>query len=153
MGMMDLASCQGGILERVLGDSENGRRMNVEIQFTDQAILESKSAPRDGAGAVAEFQGLVRGTEGGARISGLTYEVYEPMADLVVRQIVEELDAAYPCLAFLLIHRYGFVPVGEAAIYIRIEAAHRTEAIRMLEHFMNRLKADVPLWKVGSTPC
>ena len=75
------------------------------------------------------------------------------MADRMVRRIVEELDADYPCLAFLVVHRHGLVPVGETSIYVRIEALHRTEAIRMLEHFMNRLKTDVPIWKSGFVPC
>ena len=127
--------------------------MDVRIQFTDQKICASNPATTDGAGAVVEFLGVVRDVERDAKISGLVYEIYEPMADRVVRRIVEELDANYPCLAFHLIHRHGFVPVGEAAIHLRIEASHRTEAIRMLEHFMNRLKTDVPIWKSGLVPC
>jgi molybdopterin synthase catalytic subunit len=127
--------------------------MDVRIQFTDQRISDSNPATTDGAGAVVEFLGIVRSIEREAKISGLTYEIYGPMADRMVRRIVEELNAEYPCLGFLLIHRHGFVPVGEAAIYVRIEASHRTEAIRMLEHFMNRLKADVPIWKAGFVPC
>jgi molybdopterin synthase catalytic subunit len=127
--------------------------MEVKIQFTDQMITAPNAAPTDGAGAVAEFHGVVRGVEQEARISGLVYEIYKPMADRRLRQTLEALDAEYPCLAFLMIHRYGFVPVGEAAIYVRIESRHRTEAIRMLEHFMNRLKTDVPIWKSGSIPC
>ena len=71
----------------------------------------------------------------------------------MVRRIVEELNAGYPCFAFLVIHRHGLVPVGETAVYVRIEARHRAEAISMLEQFMNRLKTDVPIWKSGSMPC
>ncbi|HET9523292.1 MAG TPA: molybdenum cofactor biosynthesis protein MoaE [Terrimicrobiaceae bacterium] len=127
--------------------------MDVRIQFTDQKIGPSNPATTDGAGAVVEFLGVVRGVERDAKISGLVYEIYEPMADRMVRRIVEELDASYPCLTFQLVHRHGFVPVGEAAIHLRIEAPHRTEAIRMLEHFMNRLKTDVPIWKSGFVPC
>ena len=127
--------------------------MEVKIQFTDQPITAPNGAPADGAGAVAEFYGVVRGVEQETRISGLVYEIYEPMADRRLRQTVTELEAEYPCLSLVMIHRYGFVPVGEAAIYVRIESLHRTEAIRMLEHFMNRLKTDVPIWKSGSIPC
>jgi molybdopterin synthase catalytic subunit len=70
-----------------------------------------------------------------------------------MRRIVEELDAEYPCLAFLVVHRHGLVPVGGMAIHVRIEAPHRSEAIKMLELFMNRLKTEVPIWKSGSVPC
>jgi molybdopterin synthase catalytic subunit len=127
--------------------------MDVKIQFTNQTICQSDAAPGNGAGAVVEFQGIVRGIERGAKISGLMYEIYEPMADRMVRHIVEELNAEYPSLAFTVVHRRGLVPVGETAIYVRIEAPHRAEAIKMLENFMNRLKTDVPIWKSGSVPC
>lgn len=127
--------------------------MQVTIRFTDQLIFVPDSAPYDEAGAVIEFRGIVRGLERGAKISGLLYELYEPMAERVLRRIVEELGAEYPCVAFLVVHRHGLVPVGETSIYVRIEALHRTEAIRMLEVFMNRLKTEVPIWKSGSVPC
>ncbi|HEY5704228.1 MAG TPA: molybdenum cofactor biosynthesis protein MoaE [Terrimicrobiaceae bacterium] len=127
--------------------------MDVKIEFTDQSIHGSEALTSDGAGALVEFRGVVRGVEGETKISGLLYEIYEPMADRVVRRIVEELNAEHPCLSFELVHRHGLVPVGESAVYVRVEAHHRTEAIRMLEQFMNRLKADVPIWKSGSVPC
>jgi molybdopterin synthase catalytic subunit len=127
--------------------------MEVRIQFTGERICGSNPPTTDGAGAVVEFVGIVRGVEREEKISGLIYEIYEAMAERMVRRIVEELEAKYPCLAFQLAHRHGFVPVGEASIYVRIESSHRTEAIHMLEHFMNRLKTDVPIWKSGFVPC
>jgi molybdopterin synthase catalytic subunit len=143
----------GGIQRTDRQNFRQGRRMDVKVLFTNQTICGSEAAPSDGAGAVVEFRGIVRSIEREARITGLIYEIYESMADRMVRRIVEELNLEHPCLAFLVIHRHGLVPVGETAIYVRIEARHRTEAIRMLEHFMNRLKAEVPIWKSGSVPC
>jgi molybdopterin synthase catalytic subunit len=127
--------------------------MQLTILFTEQTISIANVSPCDGAGALLEFQGIVRGVEDGATIGGLLYEIYRPMAERMIRRIVEELDTKHPCHAFQLVHRHGLVPVGEAAIYVRIEASHRSEAIRMLELFMNRLKAEVPIWKSGSVPC
>jgi molybdopterin synthase catalytic subunit len=127
--------------------------MQVRIQFTDQAIDVSEDSPCNGAGAIVEFRGIVRGVEKGAKIGGLWYEIYEPMAERMVRRIVEELDDEHPCLAFLIVHRHGLVPVGEMAIHVRVEARHRAEAIKLLELFMNRLKTEVPIWKSGSVPC
>ena len=127
--------------------------MDVKVQFTDRAISCVDAAPSNGAGALVEFRGIVRGVESDAKISGLIYEIYEPMADRTVRRIVEELSARHPCIAVLVVHRQGLVPVGETAVYVRIEARHRAEAISMLEQFMNRLKIDVPIWKSGSVPC
>jgi molybdopterin synthase catalytic subunit len=127
--------------------------MRLTIRFTDRPIDGLESAPRDGAGAILEFRGVVRDVEQGERIGGLLYEIYEAMAERAVRRIVNELDAEYACLTFVVVHRHGLVPVGEAAIYVRIEARHRGEAIKMLERFMNRLKNEVPIWKAGTVPC
>ena len=49
-----------------------------------------------------------------------------------------------------IFHRYGWIPVGETAIWIRIESRHRKEAFALLDGFMDRLKLDVPIWKVES---
>ncbi|HEY5811499.1 MAG TPA: molybdenum cofactor biosynthesis protein MoaE [Terrimicrobiaceae bacterium] len=127
--------------------------MEITIRFKREAIEEQEHATSTGAGASLEFRGIVRDSEQEARIGGLIYEIYEPMADRIVRRIVEELDAQYPCLALFVAHRHGLVPVGQTAIYVRIEARHRFEAIRVLELFMNRLKAEVPIWKAGIVPC
>jgi molybdopterin synthase catalytic subunit len=127
--------------------------MRLTILFTERTISIANVSPRDGAGALLEFQGIVRGLEDGATIGGLLYEIYQPMAKRMICRIVEELDIEHPCHAFHLVHRHGLVPVGETAIYVRIEASHRSEAIKMLELFMNRLKAEVPIWKSGSVSC
>ena len=54
--------------------------MEIEIQFTGKSLAASKVAFTRGEGAVVEFLGIVRGTEGQTRISGLVYEIYQPMA-------------------------------------------------------------------------
>ena len=125
----------------------------MTILFTDLPIRMENVSPCDGAGALIEFQGIVRGVEHGATIGGLLYEIYQPMAERMIRRIVEELDVKHACQAFHVVHRHGLVPVGEAAIYVRIEASHRLEVIKMLEFFMNRLKVEVPIWKSGTVPC
>ena len=127
--------------------------MRLTIRFTDQPIDGLEPAPWDGAGAILEFRGVVRGVEQGERIGGLLYEIYKGMAERTIQRIVKELDAEYPCLAFMIVHRHGLVPVGEVAVHMKIEAHHRGEAIKMLELFMNRLKSEVPIWKTGSVPC
>jgi molybdopterin synthase catalytic subunit len=100
-----------------------------------------------GCGAVVEFAGVVRGEEDGVVISALDYEAYEPMASRQIERILTELEPAHSCVAVEVSHRIGRVPVGEAAILVRIEAKHRGEAFQMLEKFMIRLKQDVPIWK------
>lgn len=127
--------------------------MKVDVVFTDLPIQESRQPLTRGAGAMVEFRGMVRGLENGAPISALIYDLYKPMAEKVIRDIVAEIGRALPCLRVEVIHRHGTIPVGETAIYLRVDSKHRGEGFRMLEEFMNRLKKDVPIWKTGSVPC
>lgn len=127
--------------------------MEVEVSFTELPIEESRVPLAGGAGAMVEFRGVVRGLENGAAIAALIYDLYQPMAAKVIREMVGELGRTHPCLRVEVIHRYGTIPVGETAIYLRVDSKHRGEGFRLLEEFMNRLKRDVPIWKTGSVPC
>lgn len=100
-----------------------------------------------GCGAVARFDGIVRGTEDGREIGGLHYEAYAPMAEKTMRDILDELGRAHPFELARVHHRVGFVPVGEAAISMEVHSKHRAEAFAVLQEFMDRLKMDVPIWK------
>lgn len=127
--------------------------MEISVALTPEPIVRPESAPGAGTGAMLEFQGLVRDREDGALISALCYEVYEPMASKVLREILEKLGDVHPCQAVTVIHRYGVIPVGEAAIFVRVESAHRAAGLHLLEEFMNELKLAVPIWKVRAVPC
>ena len=127
--------------------------MDIQVTLTADAIKEPVLPLAIDAGSLVEFRGVVRGMENGAPISALRYEIYPGMAEKVIRDIVNDLAKTDPCLRVIVIHRHGTIPVGETAIYMRVDSAHRGEGFRMLEEFMNRLKKDVPIWKVGSVPC
>lgn len=127
--------------------------MRAEIQFTQEAILvPSLASPSREIGACAEFHGIVRELEEGTPISGLYYEAYEPMARELLSRHFAELSLLHPCAELLFIHRLGWVPVGEASLYLRVLAAHRRPALRLLSDAIERLKLDVPIWKRAQNP-
>ena len=123
--------------------------MEIEIKIGDWEIdsMLRDMKPRDGAGALVEFTGIVRGEENGHPILALRYEAYQPMAENQMRRILDDLSSAHPCLNASVFHRIGVVPVGQAAVYIGVEAIHRAEAFAVASGFMDRLKQDVPIWK------
>jgi molybdopterin synthase catalytic subunit len=98
-------------------------------------------------GACVEFQGIVREKENDRPLAGLHYEAYEPMAASELHRIFDRLHAVHPCDAVQFIHRLGWVPVGEASLFIRVLASHRGEALRFLAEAIDRMKQDVPIWK------
>ena len=68
-------------------------------------------------------------------------------AGLSLDRIFDELNAAQHCAAVHFIHRLGWVPVGAASLFVRVLAPHRGEALRFLADSIDRMKADVPIWK------
>lgn len=125
--------------------------MRIHVQITREPLPNGVSAPAPvpgaASGAVVEFTGIVRDTEQGRPIAALEYEAYESMALSQMRRLLLELSERHPCHAALVIHRVGVIPAGEAAIYARIEAAHRAEAFALMTAFLDALKQDVPIWK------
>lgn len=122
--------------------------MQVEIVFTHKPIvIPPAQLPSREIGACIEFQGIVRELEQGEALAGLGYEAHEPMARTLLARHFAELAQQHPCAAVLFIHRLGWVPVGEASLFIRVLSAHRGEALRFLAEAIDRLKTDVPIWK------
>jgi len=98
-------------------------------------------------GAVVEFSGVVRDTEGGDPITGIEYEVFREMALAEMGRIAKEMMEKYELTDLVGIHRVGFVPIHEAAVYVRTAARHRQEAYEANIEFIERLKQSVPIWK------
>ena len=124
--------------------------MKTHIAFTSSPIVPpaSSSATRE-IGAVLEFSGVVRELENGKKIPGLRYEAYEPMARTQLERICAELAAKHAGEELWFIHRLEFVPVGEPSLFIRIHAGHRGPALALMAELIDRLKADVPVWKIS----
>ncbi len=122
--------------------------MESEVIFAAGPIVvpEKKLASRE-VGAVVEFHGIVREIEDGGKISGLSYEAYEPMARREFDRIIAELSALHPIQSVLVFHRLGEVPVGEASLFVRVEAEHRGQALAFCGALIDRMKEDVPIWK------
>lgn len=120
----------------------------MRIEFTRAVIVAPPGDFGSGdTGSALEFSGRVRRRENGAEIPGLFYEAYEPMARTRLEKILAELGAKHACEEVVFIHRLGFVPVGEASLFIRIGTPHRQEGLAMMGEVIERLKAEVPIWK------
>ncbi len=72
---------------------------------------------------MVDFWGVVRGTEDGAEISGIEYEAHRAMAEHQLRAIAEEAAAAFELKQIIVQHRLGFVPAGEASLFVRVGSA------------------------------
>jgi molybdopterin synthase catalytic subunit len=128
--------------------------MTVRPMIIDVSVDSSTITPEDhttpGSGAMVRFEGRVRPEENGQIIEALIYEAYEPMAQNQMREILQQLAQSWPCILARVRHRVGRVPVGDAAIIVEVLSTHRAEAFALATAFMDRLKQDVPIWKVDS---
>ncbi|HYN19445.1 MAG TPA: molybdenum cofactor biosynthesis protein MoaE, partial [Thermoanaerobaculia bacterium] len=106
-----------------------------------------KSVEDPGCGAVVVFLGTVRNHHAGRRVDKLTYTAYRRMAEETLLRIVADLEASSPGLRAAIVHRLGEVPVGEPSVVIAVASAHRAAAYEASRTALERLKAEVPIWK------
>ena len=101
-----------------------------------------------GAGAVVRFEGVVRPTEHGRALAALHYEAYEPMTTQQLHRLAQSIVAEHGLLGVRVAHSVGDVAVGAVSFRLDVAGAHRAEALSAMAGFIDRLKQQVPLWKV-----
>ncbi|CAG0984836.1 molybdopterin synthase catalytic subunit [Phycisphaerales bacterium] len=102
----------------------------------------------EGIGAAVRFEGIVRRMEGEREIVALDYQTYDPMAERRLKELAGEIAARHGLRGIAAIHGRGRVAVGEVSFVLWVAAAHRAEALAAVEEFIDRLKRDVPIWKI-----
>ncbi len=99
------------------------------------------------AGAVVVFSGTVRDHAEGRAVDGLCYEAYEELAKARLDALAESLASREGVVAVWLTHRTGALGIGEVAVVAAVGAGHRPEAFATCRDAIDRLKAEVPIWK------
>lgn len=98
-------------------------------------------------GATVLFLGTTRGVTAGVVTDRLTYEAHEPLALLELERLRGQAVERFGLVACAIWHRLGIVMPGEASVAIAVSAPHRSRAFDAAEWLMERIKADVPIWK------
>lgn len=95
------------------------------------------------------FLGRTRGERHKAygELLRLEYEAYPAMAERGLAALAAEVAAEFGCTAVRLVHAVGPVAVGEASVVVQTAAAHRAEAFAACRAGIDRLKAELPIWK------
>ncbi len=119
----------------------------VDVRATPLDVGEVLAAVGDEhAGGVVLFVGVVRDHDGGREVTGLDYTAH-PMALARLRGVTEGVAAAYDVTAVAAVHRTGSLAVGDAAVVVAAAAPHRPVAFEASRALIDRLKAEVPIWK------
>jgi len=99
------------------------------------------------AGAIVDFWGAVRALEDGREIEGIDYEAHRPMAEHQLRLVTEAAVEKFQLKKVIVHHRLGFVHAGEASLFLRVSAQHRSGAFEASKWIVDELKRKVPIWK------
>lgn len=105
------------------------------------------AAPTSADGAALLFLGVVREENEGRAVDHLDYDAYAPMAERVLREIVEEARARFDTGTISVVHRVGRLSIGEASVAIVVAAPHRGAAYDASRYVIEELKRRVPIWK------
>ena len=138
--------------------------LSAEPISVAQAIAAVES---DTAGAVVSFSGVVRNHDGGKPVERLSYSAHptahQVMADVVAQLVAEHsgnaagaaVDAASADAAsagrepvrIWAAHRVGLLEIGDPALVCAVSASHRGQAFEVCSELVDRIKAEVPIWK------
>jgi molybdopterin synthase catalytic subunit len=130
-------------------------QVTIRIQDADFDIAQEIAALTKGradVGAVVNFSGICRGSEGGERIAALTLEHYPGMAEAEIKRHADAAMSRWPLTGLTVIHRVGRITPGENIVLVLTASQHRQAAFQAAEFLMDYLKANAPFWKREEKP-
>lgn len=132
--------------------------LSAEPISVEQAIAAVESVT---AGAVVSFSGVVRNHDGGKPVERLSYSAHptahQVMADVVAQLVAEHAGDAVGAsvtvpsggdpVRIWAAHRVGMLEIGDPALVCAVSASHRGQAFEVCSELVDRIKAQVPIWK------
>lgn len=111
----------------------------IDEQHVREAVLD------EGNGAVVVFHGIIRNHDDAREVTDLEYSAH-PDAQRFLADVVAS-EQKRTGLRLAAVHRIGHLTVGDVALVAAAGSAHRREAFDAIESLVERIKAEVPIWK------
>jgi molybdopterin synthase catalytic subunit len=89
----------------------------------------------------------VRASPAGRGVERTPNSAYRALADTRLREIARRLEARHPGARVAIVHRLGVIEVGAPSVVIAVASPHREAAYAASREALERLKAEVPIWK------
>jgi molybdopterin synthase catalytic subunit len=102
------------------------------------------------AGAIASFIGVVREDpvrESEAKVTHLEYESYRNVALQAMEEIRQAMLKRQGIIEVSIHHIVDSLPVGEPSLFVAVLGKHRHDVFPILIEVVDRVKAEVPIWK------
>ena len=127
-------------------------KMQCRVVDISQGALDVASAldfvSDPGFGGMTVFVGRVRDLNHGRGVTGVSYDMFDPLALAVFAQAVAEAEAACgPRLKVHVAHAKGRLAVGDLAVVVAAGTPHRDEAFRACRSVIEAVKHRAPIWK------
>jgi molybdopterin synthase catalytic subunit len=110
------------------------------------ASLLAEQVASPGSGAIVTFSGNVRDHDHGKLVESLRYEIH-PSSSHILSETVKEVSLRHNLTGVAVAHRYGEIPIGDAALIVAVASEHRSEAFAACAELVDEIKAWIPIWK------
>ena len=114
----------------------------IESDFINKFSLDNKNS-----GAIFSFIGKVRPKNQDNKVLSIDIELYEKMAQVQIKKIINKLMKKHLIEDYLVVHRYGRVKPRENIVLIVVASQHRKESFRFGEGLMDWIKVKATFWK------
>lgn len=118
----------------------------IEKPLLPEVYLAGMASPEHGG--ECSFVGRVRAHNLGREVRGVAYDVHETLAKRSLEAIALEVLAQWePEGHVTIVHRQGYLAVGEASVLVAATCRHRHEAFSVCRSIIDELKHRTPIWK------
>ncbi|MBU6460108.1 MAG: molybdenum cofactor biosynthesis protein MoaE [Proteobacteria bacterium] len=127
--------------------------MRISVQEDDFDVgleIDALCKKQTRIGAVTSFVGLVR-DDFEAPIIGLELEHYAEMTQKALTNIGKEALHRFDIFDLTIIHRFGYLALGERIVLVVTVGSHRSQSFQACEFIMDYLKTQAPFWKKEKT--
>lgn len=124
------------------------------IQVTDNVLdvaAHVAAVDDDRMGAVVTFIGQIRNHDPQVttNVEAIDYSAH-PDAEMILKTIITDVQTDFPCL-IAASHRIGRLNVGDIALVVCVAAPHRSQSYEVSRSVVERIKAELPIWKKQHT--
>jgi len=99
-------------------------------------------------GAMNSFVGMVRQSNLGRDVVGVSYDIFEPLAVKTLRRLAEEVSGSHDGKINIFIEHFkGRLAVGGISIVIAVGTPHRAESFGACRALIEAIKHQAPIWK------
>ena len=105
-------------------------------------------------GAISSFTGQVRSAEEdqsamdkSGQLLALSIEHYPGMTEKSLLETCQLANKRWPFKACRVLHRVGYLTVGQPIVLVLVAASHREQAMKACEFIIDHLKTAAPFWK------